>query len=399
MLKGKKILLGVTGSIAAYKAAFLIRLLVKEGAEVQPILTDTSRDFVTPLTLATLAKRPALSKFFNENNGVWENHVDLGLWADAMVVAPATANSISKMANGQSDSLLLATYLSARCPVFYAPAMDLDMYAHPATRSNMKTLEERGNMLIKGAPGELASGLEGYGRMAEPEEIVAALQDYFSANLPLSGKKVLISAGPTYEAIDKVRFIGNYSSGKMGYRIADEAARRGAQVTLVSGPSSQTATESTVEVIKVKSAQDMFDACTTRFPHNDIAIMAAAVADFRPKDTKGRKIKKEEVHEMKVDLEPTADILKSLGQTKDKNQILVGFALETDNEIENAQSKLKSKNLDLIVLNSLQDTGAGFDHDTNKVTLIDRQNNITKFELKSKALVAADILDSLQALI
>lgn len=398
MLQGRKILLGITGSIAAYKAAFLIRLLVKEGAEVQPILTESAAEFITPLTLATLAKRPALTKFHNREEGTWNNHVKLGLWADAMVIAPATANTLSKMAAGQSDSLLLAAYLSARCPVFIAPAMDLDMYAHASTSANLQTLKDRGNMLIAGALGELASGLDGAGRMAEPAEIVAYLTKFFSEDLPLSGKKVLITAGPTYEAIDSVRFIGNHSSGKMGYRLAEEAARRGAEVVLVAGPTNEQLEVTGIRVVKVTSAAEMLEACRTHYRGAAITIMAAAVADFTPTTRHNKKIKKEDLPQFDLQLKPTTDILKELGTSKSKGQILVGFALETNNEVANATKKLEAKNLDLIVLNSLNDKGAGFSHDTNKIAVIGRDNIIVNFELKSKAGVAVDILNAIQAL-
>lgn len=395
MLSGKNILLGITGGIAAYKTTFLVRLLIKAGAKVKIVLTESASSFVSPLTLATLSKNPVLSNFVqeDENSVDWNNHVELGLWADLMLIAPTTANTLSKMANGTCDNLLLASYLSAKCPVFFAPAMDLDMYKHPSTIASFDKLESFGNIMIPATSGELASGLHGEGRMAEPEDIVSFIQDYLSKGLPLSGKKVLITAGPTYEAIDPVRFVGNHSSGKMGYELAKEAASLGAEVVLVSGPSNLSLENSRVEVVKVVSADEMYDAAHSRFDSVDIAIAAAAVADYRPKTVAYQKIKKSE-DDLNISLVKNKDILFSLGEKK-KNQFLVGFALETENEEENAKKKLKKKNLDAIVLNSLNDAGAGFGTPTNKITFIDKNLTIKAFELKTKAQVAADIWDEI----
>lgn len=394
MLKGKKILVGVTGSIAAYKAAIFVRLLVKEGAEVKVIMTEASKEFISPLTLSTLSKNPALSDFTTGNSGEWNNHVELGLWADVMIIAPASANTLGKMANGLCDNLLLATYLSARCPVLFAPAMDLDMYQHPSVQANIQRLQGFGNELIEARHGELASGLVGQGRMAEPEELVEALDSFFSSNAPLKGKKVLITAGPTYEAIDPVRFIGNYSSGKMGYALAEEAAQEGAQVTLVSGPTHLSINHPLIEVIRVKSGKEMFDACEKVYSDSDINIFAAAVADYAPSSPAEQKIKKT-TESFEIEMSKTIDIAKTLGERKSVKQFNVGFALETNNEMENAIGKIHSKNFDLIVLNSLQDSGAGFGHDTNKIALIDKANNIQHFELKTKKEVAQDIINSI----
>lgn len=394
MLKGKKIILGVSGSIAAYKAAIFVRLLIKEQAEVKVIMTKAATDFITPLTLSTLSKNPVLIDFKNGETGGWNNHVDLGLWADAIIMAPASANTISKMANGACDNLLLATYLSARCPVFFAPAMDLDMYQHPSVLSNITKLQVHGNILIEAEHGELASGLIGQGRMAEPDHMVTILRNFFEQKKSLSGKKVLITAGPTYEAIDPVRFIGNHSSGKMGYAIAEEAAGAGASVTLVSGPTHLIPINSAIKVIKVKSSQEMFEACFSIYDQMDINILAAAVADYMPKNVADQKIKKKD-SEMYIELVKTNDIAKTLGQKKQKHQLNIGFALETESEIEHAQQKIKTKNFDLIVLNSLNDQGAGFGHDTNKITIIDNQNKIEHFELKSKNEVAKDIIHAI----
>lgn len=394
MLKGKKILVGVTGSIAAYKAAIFVRLLVKEGAEVKVIMTEASKEFISALTLSTLSKNPALSDFTTGNSGEWNNHVELGLWADVMIIAPASANTLGKMANGLCDNLLLATYLSARCPVLFAPAMDLDMYQHPSVKSNILRLQDFGNKLIEARHGELASGLVGQGRMAEPEELVEALDSFFSSNAPLKGKKVLITAGPTYEAIDPVRFIGNYSSGKMGYALAEEAAQEGAQVTLVSGPTHLSINHPLIEVIRVKSGKEMFDACEKVYSDSDINIFAAAVADYAPSSPADQKIKKT-TESFEIEMSKTIDIAKTLGKRKSEKQFNVGFALETNNEMENAIGKIHSKNFDLIVLNSLQDSGAGFGHDTNKIALIDKANNIQHFELKTKKEVAQDIINSI----
>ena len=393
VLNGKKILLGVSGGIAAYKTASLVRLFIKAGAHVQVIMTPASKDFVTPLTLSTLSKNPVHSNFFNQDDedAVWTNHVELGLWADLMIVAPATANTLSKMATGNCDNLLIACYLSAKCPVYYAPAMDLDMYKHPSTLSSFAALKQFGNVMIPAESGELASGLSGEGRMAEPENIVAFLEADLESKLPLKGKKILITAGPTYEAIDPVRFIGNHSSGKMGFDIAHQAASLGAQVILVSGPTHYKAKNSLVKVVDVISAQDMYDACHLYFNDVDVAIAAAAVADYRPKVVALQKIKKAS-GDFSIELEKTKDILASLGAIK-KNQFLIGFALETENEIENAKLKIQKKNLDLIVLNSLQDEGAGFKKETNKVTFIDHNFKVEPMELKSKESVAVDILN------
>jgi len=393
VLNGKKILLGVSGGIAAYKTATLVRLFIKAGAHVQVIMTPASKDFVTPLTLSTLSKNPVHSSFFNQDDEdeVWNNHVELGLWADLMLVAPATANTLSKMATGNCDNLLIAAYLSAKCPVYFAPAMDLDMYKHPSTLSSFSALKRFGNIMIPAESGELASGLSGEGRMAEPENIVAFLEADLESKLPLKGKKILITAGPTYEAIDPVRFIGNHSSGKMGFDIANEAASLGAEVFLIAGPTHLKVKNSLIKVVDVVSAQEMYDACHLYFNEVDVAIAAAAVADYRPKFVADQKIKKN-TEEFSIELEKTKDILSSLGAIK-KNQFLIGFALETENEIENAKLKIQKKNLDLIVLNSLQDKGAGFKKETNKVTFIDKNFEIEPLELKSKESVAADILN------
>ena len=391
MLGGKNILLGITGGIAAYKTTFLVRLLIKAGANVKVILTDSASSFVSPLTLATLSKNPVLSTFINEDEGAtdWNNHVELGLWADMMLIAPATANTLSKMANGICDNLLLASYLSAKCPVFFAPAMDLDMYQHPSSKSSFEKLRSFGNIMIPATSGELASGLHGEGRMAEPEDIVSFIKEYLSKGLPLSGKKVMITAGPTYEAIDPVRFIGNHASGLMGYELAKTAANLGAEVILVSGPTHMELNHDLVEIKKVVSAGEMYDCVYAYYKHMNIVICAAAVADYRPKTVADQKIKKKD-SDLSLELVKTKDILLSLGEDK-QNQYLVGFALETENELENAKAKLKKKNLDAIVLNSLNDNGAGFGHSTNKITFIDKNYAINPFELKSKAAVAEDI--------
>ncbi len=391
MLKGKKILLGVCSGIAAYKAAFLTRLLVKAGAEVQVIMTPGAKEFITPLTLSTLSKKPVYSEFTSGQNGEWNNHVELGLKADLILIAPATANTIAKMANGMCDNLLLAVYLSARCPVMFAPAMDLDMLKHPATQNNIQMLKAFGNILIPPATGELASGLKGEGRLAEPEEIMKFVEHFFDSKKKLLGKKVLISAGPTYEAIDPVRFIGNHSSGKMGVALAEEAAKAGAKVTIVLGPGSVEPTNPDIKVLYIESAQEMYNTCTRLFKTHDIAIMSAAVADYRPSKVSVTKIKKQEA-ELTIQLEPTPDTLAALGKLKTKNQLLVGFALETNNEVENAKKKLKNKNLDFVVLNSLKDKNAGFRHNTNKISIVDSNNKISNFELKSKDEVAQDII-------
>ena len=392
ILSGKRILLGITAGIAAYKTASLVRLFIKSGAEVQVVMTPASKDFITPLTLSTLSKKPVHSTFYEkeDENELWNNHVELGLWADFMIVAPATANTLSKMSNGVCDNLLLATYLSAKCPVYFAPAMDLDMYKHPSTSESLKKLQEFGNTMIPVGSGELASGLVGEGRMAEPEEIVAFIEKDIMSKLPLKGRKVLITAGPTYEAIDPVRFIGNHSSGKMGIAIAKSAANLGAEVFLIVGPSNEKINHSLVKRIDVGSAEEMYKASHEYFPTCDVAILSAAVADYKPKNIAQEKIKKKDTS-LEILLEPTKDILASLGAIKE-NQFLVGFALETNNELENAISKLKRKNLDAIVLNSLQDKGAGFATDTNKVTFIDKSEHKVPFELKPKTEVANDIL-------
>jgi len=392
ILKDKNILLGVTAGIAAYKTAHLVRQFIKAGANIKVVMTPASKDFITPLTLSTLSKNPVHSSFTNEDddNAVWNNHVDLGLWADLFVIAPATANTLSKMANGTCDNLLLATYLSAKCPVYFAPAMDLDMYKHESTKHSFEKLNSFGNTMIPATSGELASGLVGEGRMAEPEDILAFIEADVLTKLPLKGKKVLITAGPTYEAIDPVRFIGNHSSGKMGFEIAKAAANLGAEVTLVTGPTHQTVSLSLVDVKPVVSAQDMYDQVHKYYQYTDIAILSAAVADYRPKQVAEQKIKKVD-STLTVELEKTKDILKSLGQEK-TNQFLVGFALETNNELQHAKAKLEAKKLDLIVLNSLRDKGAGFGVSTNKVTFITKSNQVIENELKSKAEVAKDLM-------
>jgi phosphopantothenoylcysteine decarboxylase/phosphopantothenate--cysteine ligase len=397
VLSGKKIVLGISGGIAAYKTAALVRLFIKAGAEVQVIMTPASKDFVTPLTLSTLSKKPVYSTFYNEEdeNANWNNHVEIGLWADLMIIAPATANTMSKMASGNCDNLLLATYLSAKCPVYFVPAMDLDMYKHPSTLASFSALQSFGNIMIPAERGELASGLSGEGRMAEPENIIAFIENDIVGKLPLRGKKILITAGPTYEAIDPVRFIGNQSSGKMGYEIANAAAKLGAEVTLISGPSHLNVSDLSIHLIRVISAEEMFQACQMYFEDADVAIAAAAVADYRPKNVASQKIKKAE-SSFNIELERTKDILASLGEIK-KNQFLIGFALETENEIENAKAKIQKKNLDLIVLNSLQDDGAGFGTPTNKVTFIDKNFAIEPMDLKSKGKVAQDILNKVIA--
>jgi phosphopantothenoylcysteine decarboxylase/phosphopantothenate--cysteine ligase len=396
ILRGKNILLGITAGIAAYKSASLVRLFIKSGASVKVIMTPAAKEFITPLTLSTLSKNPVISSFIddNENNAVWNNHVELGLWADLFLVAPATANTLSKMANGRSDNFLVATYLSAKCPVYLAPAMDLDMYKHPSTKSSLKTLQSFGNIIIPATSGELASGLVGPGRMAEPEEIINLIESNILTQLPFYGKKFLVTAGPTYEAIDPVRFIGNHSSGLMGFEIAQKAALLGAEVVYITGPTHYKLNNSRVNTIPVVSAQEMFNHVHLHYKSVDVAVLSAAVADYKPKKIATSKIKKSSKN-LTLELEKTLDILASLGAIK-SNQILVGFALETNNEIENAIIKLKSKNLDLIVLNSLNDPGAGFGGETNKVTLIDKNLVQTVYPLKSKANVAADIMTEIQ---
>ena len=395
ILSGKKILLGITAGIAAYKTANLVRLFIKSGAEVQVIMTPASKDFITPLTLSTLSKNPVHSTFYEkeEENELWDNHVELGLWADYMLIAPATANTLSKMSNGICDNLLIATYLSAKCPVYFAPAMDLDMYIHPSTVTSLEKLQAFGNTLIPPTKGELASGLVGEGRLAEPKDIVSFIENDILSSMPLHGKKVLITAGPTYESIDPVRFIGNHSSGKMGFEIAKAAANLGAKVFLVTGPSNEEVNQTSIQRIDVVSAEEMYTACHHYFPDVTLAILSAAVADYRPKKAATEKIKKKE-SSLAIVLEPTKDILASLGVIK-KEQFLVGFALETNNELVNATTKLKQKNLDAIVLNSLNDKGAGFSLNTNKITFIDKEERTIPFEMKSKSDVAIDIMNEI----
>lgn len=396
MLKGKRIVVGITGSIAAYKAAILVRLLVKEGADVKVIMTSLAKEFITPLTMATLSKHPIMVDFYNPENGDWNSHVETGIWADAYLIAPATANTMAKMANGVADNLLLTTYLSARCPVFIAPAMDLDMYQHPATQRNIETLRSFGNQLIEPEEGELASGLSGKGRMAEPEHILSALQKYFSQTESLSGKAFLVTAGPTYEPIDPVRFIGNFSSGKMGYALAEELAARGADVILISGPTNLQVYNKRIERINVATAAEMYAAAIKYFPLVSGAIMAAAVADFIPEQIAASKIKRQG-SKLALELTATKDIAAELGKMKKSNQVLVGFALENENELDNAKKKLLSKNFDFIVLNSMQDKGAGFNVDTNKITIIDKEcPNPQTFDLKQKQEVAKDIINKLE---
>ena len=392
VLSGKNILLGVTAGIAAYKSAFLVRLFIKKGANVKVVMTPSSKEFVTPLTLSTLSKNEVYSSFTKEDNenAQWNNHVELALWADLFLIAPATANTLSKMASGTCDNLLLAIYLSAKCPVYYAPAMDLDMYKHPSTLTYFKKLNDFGNIQIPADFGELASGLEGQGRMAAPEKIISLVEKNILDGLPLKNKNILITAGPTHEAIDPVRFIGNHSSGKMGYAIAEVAANLGAQVTLISGPVSLKINNDAINLISVTSANEMFKATHLYFKNCEIAILSAAVADFTPSKVAFHKIKKEE-ETLTIQLNKTKDILASLGEIK-SNKYLVGFALETQNELENAKTKLNKKNLDLIVLNSLNDKGAGFKLDTNKITLISKDNKIATFKVKTKKKVANDIL-------
>ena len=394
-LRGKNVIIGVTAGIAAYKSALLVREFVKYGANVKVIQTPESQEFITPLTLSTLSKNPVLTGLVKqEDKGVWNNHVEIGLWADLFVIAPATAKTLSKMANGECDNLLLTTYLSAKCPIFFAPAMDLDMFKHQSTQENIEKLISFGNTYIPPGDGELASGLSGKGRMAEPEDIILAIEDELFNNLPLKGKKVLITAGPTFEAIDPVRFIGNHSSGKMGFSVAESAAKAGAIVTLIAGPTHQQIQNNSIKLINVVSAKEMFDECHKSFKSSDIAILSAAVSDYTPKLVSATKMKKK-TENLTIEFIQTQDILKSLGQIKNHKQILIGFALETNDEIVNAKKKLKDKNLDFIVLNSMNDDGAGFKHDTNKITIIDNNNKLHKFELKSKQDVADDIINYL----
>ncbi len=397
-MKGKKIIVGITGGIAAYKAAILVRLLIKKGAEVQVLMTPFSEKFITPLTLATLSKRPVLKMFYNPENGDWNSHVDLGLWADLMIIAPATANTMGKAVNGIADNLLLTTYLSARCPVFWAPAMDLDMFQHPTVQENISKLKSFGNYIIDAATGELASGLEGKGRMAEPETIVENIENFFFSKKKLKNFKVLITAGPTYEKIDPVRFIGNRSSGKMGYALAETLAETGAEVILISGPVAIKPKHNNIKKISVESAEEMFNAAEKEFSECNIAIFAAAVSDYSVENTSEIKLKKKS-DDLTLVLSPSADIALEMGKRKKNNQITVGFALETDNEIHNAEKKIKNKNFDFIVLNSLKDKGAGFAFDTNKVSIIDKYNNIERYELKSKKEVAKDIVNKILELI
>jgi len=397
-LQGKKIIIGISGSIAAYKAALLTRLLIKAGAEVRILMTPSATTFITPLTLSTLSKNAVLSEVSSESG--WNNHVELGLWADALVIAPATANTLAKLAAGICDTILAAVYLSARCPVFIAPAMDVDMWHHPATQENIRRLQAFGNRLIPVGVGELASGLSGEGRMAEPEEIVQQLETFFAPNTALAGKTILLTAGPTYEPIDPVRFIGNRSSGKMGIALAEEAARRGARVTLILGPTHLRAPEATCTVIRVETAQQMYDAALDHFDACDVAIFAAAVADFKPVTTASKKIKKQaDSQGLTLELTETPDIASALGARKQIGQILVGFALETNDETQNAFSKLQRKRFDFIVLNSLNDAGAGFQHDTNKISILRQDNSVRDFELKPKLAVATDILDEVEAVL
>ncbi|CAN5349490.1 bifunctional phosphopantothenoylcysteine decarboxylase/phosphopantothenate--cysteine ligase CoaBC [soil metagenome] len=394
MLPGKKILLGITGSIAAYKAAHLIRLFIKESAEVRVIMTRDAQQFITPLTLSTLSKNPVLAEFQKSDTGEWNNHVELGLWADVMIIAPASANTIAKMATGLCDNLLMATYLSARCPVFFAPAMDLDMLQHPATQKNISSLLSFGNNLINPGFGELASGLVGSGRMAEPETILSQTINFLITGKKLAGKKALVTAGPTYEAIDPVRFIGNHSTGKMGFAIAEELASQGAEVNLVTGPTSQHTSQHGITVHSVTSAEEMFNACARLFPSSDITVLSAAVADYKPVTVADQKIKKTD-RNLTLELKKTHDIAADLGKQKKNGQIIVGFALETENEKANAEKKLLAKNFDLIVLNSLNTKGAGFGHDTNKVEIISQKNGAKEFSLKNKKEVAKDIVDAI----
>jgi phosphopantothenoylcysteine decarboxylase/phosphopantothenate--cysteine ligase len=400
ILNGKNILLGISGGIAAYKTTFLVRLLIKSGANVQVIMSSSAKDFVTPLTLSTLSKRPVLSDFFNKNeqNELWNNHVELALWADYIVIAPATANTLSKMASARSDNLLLATYLSSKCPVYFAPAMDLDMHKNQANQENIEKLISYGNIHIPVNSGFLASGLKGEGRMQEPSQIISFIENDIHKGLKLFGKKILITAGPTYEPIDAVRFIGNFSSGKMGFELAKTASLLGADVVLITGPTSLSISNKSIKVVNVMTADEMFEKTKEFFVFSDISILSAAVSDFKPKKIVSYKIKKNDNRSLLIDLVPNVDILNHLGTLKRDDQLLVGFALETDNEIKNAIKKIKSKNLDAIVLNSLNDEGAGFRHNTNKITFINNKNNIIEFELKSKHEVSIDIFNQIDNL-
>jgi phosphopantothenoylcysteine decarboxylase/phosphopantothenate--cysteine ligase len=398
-LGNKKIIVGISGSIAAYKAAYLIRALIKKGAEAQVVITPAGKEFITPLTLATLSRRPVISEFFSQRDGSWHSHVDLGLWADLMLVAPATAATIGKMANGIADNMLVTTYLSCKAPVFVAPAMDLDMFAHPSTQQNLERLRSFGNYIIEPTQGELASCLEGKGRMEEPDNIVGQLERFFASANELQKKKILITAGPTYEKIDPVRFIGNYSSGKMGFALAEECARRGAEVTLLTGPVALTAAHPAIKRIDIESAEEMYRAAIESFPHMDAAILCAAVADYRPETIAPEKIKRENKEDMCLRLVANKDIAAALGTIKRQGQILAGFALETDNETANAESKLRRKNLDFIVLNSLRDPGAGFKLDTNKISILDKQGEVSRYALKSKIEAASDIVNKMVTLL
>jgi phosphopantothenoylcysteine decarboxylase / phosphopantothenate---cysteine ligase len=401
MLKGKKIVLGITGSIAAYKAAILVRGLVKEGAEVRVIMTPLAKEFITPVTLSTLSANPVLTNFFSFTDGSWNSHVDLGIWADLFLVAPATANTIGKMAHGIADNLLITTYLSARCPVFVAPAMDMDMFKHPSTQTNIAILKEYGVRIIEPSSGELASGLIGKGRMEEPEIIIQHINSFFTETelkSNLVGKTVMVTAGPTYEAIDPVRFIGNHSSGKMGYALADELLKRGANVILISGPCGLALEHPRLKIIRVQSANEMYNAAVSNFDSSDGAIMAAAVADFTPVQVAEQKVKREKEN-YTIELTPTADIAAALGKVKGESQFLIGFALETNDELENAKKKLHTKNLDFIVINSLKDEGAGFGYDTNKISILLKSGELKEFPLKAKSSVATDIINQIEQIL
>lgn len=398
-LSGKHIILGICGGIAAYKSVSLLRLFVKAGAEVQVVITPAGKEFITPVTLSALSHKPVVSEFFSANTGEWHSHVDLGLWADCMVIAPATASTIGKMAHGIADNMLVTTYLSAKSQVFVAPAMDLDMMKHPSTQSNIRLLRSFGNIIIEPESGELASGLVGKGRMEEPEAIFARIEQYFASDRQFEGKKVLVTAGPTREKIDPVRYIGNYSSGKMGYALAEEFAARGASVTLVSGPVALKVTDPSIEVVDVESAREMCEACEKLFPECDIAVMCAAVADYAPAEIATHKLKRERDELPEIRLVKNPDIAQTLGNMKRSHQLLIGFALETDHELENARGKLQRKNLDMIVLNSLNDKGAGFGTDTNKVTILKSEGEAAVFPVKSKSEVASDIADEIVTLL
>lgn len=399
MLKGKHIIVGITGSIAAYKAAYIIRALVKKGAEVQVVITPAGKEFITPLTLSTLSSHPVISEFFSNRDGTWNSHVDLGLWADAMLIAPATAATIGKMANGIADNMLVTTYLSCKAPVFVAPAMDLDMFAHPTTQQNLERLRSFGNRIIEPAEGELASHLIGKGRMEEPDKIVEELEAFFASRTQLQKKKIVITAGPTYEKLDPVRFIGNYSSGKMGFALAEACAEQGAEVTLIAGPVALKTSHPNIRRVDVESADEMYQAAMVAFPDANAGILCAAVADYRPETQATEKIKRETKGEMTLTLIPNRDIAASLGEIKQPGQVLVGFALETNDEAAHAAGKLKRKNLDFIVLNSLRDQGAGFRCDTNKITIIDNRGEVADYPLKSKQQVAVDIVNKLATLL